>query len=193
LVRFSELKEEIKDLNKFAEGWRGIIYKGIWRGERVAVKVAKREEVVRALRKEARILERLKGIENFPQILLEGEDFFLYRFIEGRPYGELRLSFEEKKRVLGEVLRIAYLLDCMGIRRDEFGRIDKNVLVGKEGRVYVLDFERGSLGGKPTNLTQFMQVLLREGFVSLEEVRRLGKEYISQRRKVFEELLRRLK
>lgn len=170
-----------------------MVYRGRWKGKDIAIKVAKGLEVVKAIQKEAEILEKLRGMENFPQIVLRGEDFFAYHFIEGVPYGKASLGPEEEKGALRKLLKIAYLLDSLGIKRDEFANVDKNVLIGENGEVYVLDFERGSLSGRPSNLTQFMQLLVRKGFLDREEAIRLGKRYRREREAVFEELLRRLK
>ncbi len=192
-MRFEDFKKEVESLEKLAEGWRGVVYKGRWRGEDVSIKVARTPEVEEAIRKEAEILERLKGLEMFPQMLKRGEDFFVYRFIEGDLYGKLVLSPEEDRAVLRKVLEAAYLLDRMGIKRDEFARIDKNVLVGEGGEVYILDFERGGFKRRPSNLTQFLQLLVRKGYLSLEEAKELGRRYSRDMEGVFREVLERLK
>ena len=191
-MKFKEFRDKIEGLSKLSEGWRGVIYTGFWNGERVSVKVAKDEKVVKAIQKEADILERLKGMEEFPQILFKGEDFFLYRFIDGIPFRRAGLNPEEKKRVYRKLLEIAYKLDSMGIVRDEFSRIDKNVLIGKEGKVYLLDFERGKLSSRPSNLTQFLQLLVREGFLSRDFAVELGKRYLRDREGVYREVLGKL-
>lgn len=187
-MRFEEFKKEVENLRELAEGWRGRVYRGKWRGEDVAIKVAKSPEKVKAIQKEAEILERLKGLEGFPQILFKGEDFFVYRFIEGRTFGELKPEGEERKRILREVLEKAYLLDKLGIHRDEFANIHKNVLIDEEGRVFVIDFDRGVFKENPSNVRQFLQLLRREGFISQEEAIRLGKLYKENREAVIDDI-----
>jgi len=82
----------------------------------------------------------------------------------------------------------------MGIKRDEFQRIEKNVLLGKGGEVFVLDFERGSFSSRPSNLPQLLQLFKRKGLLSAEEAIALGKRYIGGDRKgVFDEILAKLK
>jgi len=193
-MTFEEFSREVEELRKFAEGWRGVIYTGRWRGERVAIKVAKGEDVVGAIRKEGEILEQLRGVKGFPQLLARGRDFIAYRFIEGTPLGKLRLNPQEERRVLRELVGLACTLDRMGIRRDEFQRVDKNVLVGADGEVYVLDFERGSFSDRPSNLPQLLQLLVRKGYLSREEAVSLGKRYVSgEREAVLGEVLSKLK
>ncbi len=192
-LKFEEFSEELEGLEKVAEGWRGVVYRGRWRGKEVAVKVAKRPEAEEAVRKEAEILEALKGREGYPQIILKGADFFVYEFIKGKRLRDLDLSPEEKKRIYAVLLEKAYELDRLGIRRDEFSYVEKNVLVDEEGKVYVIDFDRGSFSKRPSNLTQFLQLLVREGFLSREEAVKLGKRYRKDMEGVFEEVMRRLK
>lgn len=191
-MKFSEFKREVSNLRKLAEGWRGVVYTGEWKGRKVSVKVAKNEQVVKAIQREADILERLKGMREFPQILFRGEDFFVYEFIEGKPLGKLNLSPEEERRVLKRLLELAYRLDSMGISRDEFANLYKNVLLDERGNVYVLDFERGKLSKRPSNLTQFLQLLRRRGYITRDEAVELGRRYMRDRDGVFRELMAKL-
>ncbi|AAC06806.1 hypothetical protein [Aquifex aeolicus] len=187
-MKFSEFIKEVQNLQELAEGWRGKVYTGYWRGKKVAIKVAKAPDKVKAIQKEAEILEKLKGLKGFPQILFKGEDFFVYEFIEGKPFGKLKIGEEEKKRLLKEVLEKAYLLDRMGINRDEFSNIYKNVLVGDKGEVFVIDFDRGTFKKNPSNVRQFLQLLKREGFLSQEEAIELGKRYKENPEEVIKEI-----
>ncbi len=192
-VRFKDFIREVDHLEEIGRGWRGIVYKGRWRGKDVAIKVARRPEVEEAIRREASLLEALKGREGYPQILTKGEDFFAYEFIEGKRLKDLKLSRDEKRRVYLYLLEKAHELDLLGINRDEFGYVDKNVLIDEEGRIYIIDFDRGSFSKKPSNLTQFLQILVREGFLSMEEAVELGKRYRKDMEGVFKEVKERLK
>ncbi|NPB06182.1 MAG: hypothetical protein GXO03_01105 [Aquificae bacterium] len=187
-MRFEEFKRELEGLEEVGRGWRGVVYRGSWKGREVAVKVARSPEKEEAIRKEGRVLEMLKGRKGFPQLLFAGEDFIVYGFIKGRPLGKLRLSEEDKKRVYREVLELAYLLDELGINKDEFADLRKNALVTDEGEVYLIDFERSSFKENPSNVRQFLQLLRREGFVSHEEAVRLGKAYKENRKEVINEI-----
>jgi len=187
-MKFSEFTREVEGLEGFAEGWRGKVFVGKWKGKKVAIKVAKAPDKVKAIQKEAEILEKLKGIKGFPQILFKGEDFFVYEFIEGKPFGKVQVSEEQKKKLLRDVLEKAYLLDKLGINRDEFSNIYKNVLVNEKGEVFVIDFDRGTFKSNPSNVRQFLQLLKREGYVTQEEAVELGKRYKENPEKVIEDI-----
>ncbi|NPA32334.1 MAG: hypothetical protein GXO04_01770 [Aquificae bacterium] len=187
-MRFSEFKKTLKDLTFLAEGWRGKVYVGKLNGKKVAVKVARSPDKEEAIRKEARILEMLKDYEGFPKIITKGEDFFVYEFIEGTTFGRLKPTPEEKKRILREVLEKAYLLDRLGINRDEFSNLHKNVLITPSGKVYVIDFDRATLKKNPSNVTQLLQLLKREGFITQEDAILLGRRYKKNPEGVIDEI-----
>ncbi|RLJ70351.1 putative serine/threonine protein kinase [Hydrogenivirga caldilitoris] len=191
-MKFEEFRRELKNLEKFAQGWRGVIYTGEWEGRRVSVKVAKSKDVLKAINKEAQILEKLKGIPGFPQILTKGEDFFVYEFIEGKPLGKVDLTPEQEKKVLRTLLTFAYMLDNLGINRDEFAQVYKNALLDNEGKVYLLDFERGKFSKRPSNVPQFLQLLYRKGYLNIDEAVELGRRYMRDREGVFTELMAKL-
>ncbi|WP_448588371.1 hypothetical protein [Thermocrinis sp.] len=179
-MKFEDFKSRIEGLRYLSKGWRGIIYKGFFEGKEVAIKVAKSAEKEYAIRKESDILEKLRDYEYFPKLLVKGEDFFIYEFIDGLPFDKLELSPEDRLRIYLRVLDIAFLLDKLRINRDELARLDKNLLVSKDGKVYLLDFDRGALNvKKPHNFTQFLQFLRKEGVIPYEQVVSLGKAYRS--------------
>ncbi len=177
-MKFEEFKKEVEGLELFSKGWRGYIYKGLWKGQKVAIKVAKDKERVYAIQKECKILKKLLGHKGFPQLLLCGEDFVVYIFIEGVPIDKKSLSLRERARVYIRVMELIKVLDSLSINKDELHSLDKNTLLGEDGEVYMLDFERGSQKSqKLHNLTQFIQLLVREGFIERERAVDLGKRY----------------
>ncbi len=170
---FSSIRERVEKLEKFSRGWRSSIYRGYWEGELLTFKVASSEEKIYAIRKEGRILECLLGLEAFPQIKLLGKDFIAYSFIDALPFKDYR---GDKVWVLKSLIKIALFLDSVGINHGELNRIDKNVLVG-EGKVYLIDFERGGFSKKTHNFTQLLQVFRRLNLIKKEEAVRIGREY----------------
>ncbi|MEN3027980.1 MAG: hypothetical protein ABDH29_01885 [Aquificaceae bacterium] len=145
----------------------------------MAVKVARDREREYAIKKEGEILKLLKGIRGFPQLLLAGEDFIVYKFIEGVPFEKVSMDRRERILVYLKVLELIQILDRLNINKEELHRLDKNTLVGEGLEVYLVDFERGSLGaGKRHNLSQFLQLLVREELLGFEEAKKLGKRYV---------------
>jgi putative serine/threonine protein kinase len=61
-----------------------------------------------------------------------------------------------------ECLKICFLLDMMGIQKEEMNHPDKHIIVAD--RVYLIDFERSHFSSKPSNLTQFCIYLRKLGY-----------------------------
>jgi len=189
-VRFEKFKESLRDLQLFSKGWRGYIYRARWKDTDVAIKVAKDSEREYAIRKEGEILKLLKGHRGFPQLLEAGEDFLVYEFIHGVPIEKASLTKSQKIFVYLRVLELIELLDRLGINKEELHKLDKNTLIGKDLEVYLIDFERGSMQAKKRhNLSQFLQLLAREGFLTLQKAKELGISY-SKGEEVYHEVRR---
>ena len=178
-MRFEEFKK-LKRLEKFAEGYRGVIYTYTENGRRYAVKVPSEEKLIKTFQKEAKILDFLnrKGVKFVPQLTFVGEDFFVYRFIEGIPFKKIQRGLDEKQKryYLRKILLSAYILDCLGVFKDEFQRPFTNVLVNGK-KVFLLDFERGLLNKKWKNVPQYLQFLTAVGVLDRETAISLGREY----------------
>ena len=194
-MRFEEFKK-LKRLEKFAEGYRGVIYTYTEGGKKYAVKVPSEENLIKTFQKEAKILEFLneKGVSFVPKITFVGEDFFVYEFIEGVPFKKLQKQLEEneKRFYLRKILLSAYLLDCLGVFKDEFQRPFTNVLVSGK-KVFLLDFERGLLNKKWKNVPQYLQFLTAVGVIDRQTSIELGKNYKKNPKEVVKKLLRLLK
>ena len=188
---FSKLEIKLENPVKIGEGWRGEVYCGFLEGKKVAIKVAKRKEAEEAIRKEARILEFLKGLEGVPKLVYKGKDFFIYEFVEGMPFGKVDWTREELKKIFLKLVDICYKLDKMGVSQGEMHNIEKNVVVNKKDmgiEVHILDFDRGCFSKKPRNIPQLLQVLRRYSFISTGEAIEKGKSYIKNPEKVISDL-----
>ncbi len=192
-MNFEEFKSSIKNLNFLAKGWRANIFVGEFEEKVLSFKVSLKDYTIKALQKEAQILSYLYNFEGFPKVFMQGGDFFAYLYIDALPFEKVfpKLDDYDKRYILRQILEKAYFLDNLGIKRDEFQKEYKNVLIDKDKRVYILDFERGSFSKNPSNVPQFIQSLRVKGFLDKERAIYLGKLYKKEnkREEVFLELL----
>jgi len=193
-MKFEEFKK-LKKLEKFAEGYRGIIYIYTENGEKFAVKVPSEERLIKTFQKEANILTFLnrKGVKFVPQVVFVGEDFFIYRFLEGIPFKKLQKELNRKSLLyyLKKILLAAYCLDRLGVFKDEFQRPFTNVLINGK-KVYLLDFERGLPNKYWKNVPQFLQFLVAVKVLTREEAVQFGREYKRNPKAVIKRLLKKL-
>ncbi len=180
-MKFEEIKHKIKNLQQIGEGWRGIIYKGEYEGKTLAFKVPSEPIHIFPILKEGEILKIVnkKGIGG--KIHIQGEDFIAYDFIEGKELKHV-LNKENARKIFSQLLNQSRELDKLKITKEEMHRLHGNVLVNKNLKVYLIDFERAKKSEKPKNITQFIQFLITGGTeylgkIDKKEAIKLMKEY----------------
>ena len=195
LIKKSPLLNEferkgIEDIHYLTHGKRGNIYTGFWNknifnkkqlGKKL-IKVA-----IKTKRKESQAQNRIKNEVNWlkvinkkglgPQLLFYGETYFVYQFVEG----DFILDYfkknnkEKTKKVLINVLKQCFVLDKMGINKEEMHHPLKHIVIDK--KPVLLDFERTKKTEKPKNVTQFVEFLVRFKFLQRKKVLPLLKQY----------------
>ena len=88
-------------------------------------------------------------------VLFLDPNILIYEFVAGvflRDFIE-QSSKQKVRAVFKEVLRQCFVLDQMGINKEEMHRPHKHVIVGKD--IVMIDFERARQVEVPQNVTQF--------------------------------------
>lgn len=170
----------ISHIRRFSKGKRGLILAGLLDGQKVAVKAQRPDSPAKGtVDHEARILRRLNEVDIGPELLLSGEDWFCYRFIDGEFIEEAwpRKSAEEREGIIAQLLDTMRELDRVGVEKEEMTHPQKHVLVTPENEVRLVDFERARRTEEPSNVTQCLQYVA--GLVGLEisRVKELGRRY----------------
>ncbi|MBW2992844.1 methyltransferase, partial [Candidatus Woesearchaeota archaeon] len=184
LERLNELK--IRNIQKFAKGHRGIIWKAKLKNKNIAVKSKLPEsKAMGNIQREAEWLKILnkKGIG--PKLLMADKDFFCYEFVEGVFIKDFIKKADKQKirSVLKEVLKQCHTLDKLKINKEEMHHPTKHIIIGK--KITLIDFERANKTIKPHNTTQFCQYIInqrnllnKKGFeISRENMIKLAKSY----------------
>ncbi len=193
-LSFKQLKNRIKDLKKIGEGWRGIVYSGYLNGEKLAFKVPAEPLHTSAILKEGDILEIVNKRGIGGKLVLKGEDFIAYKFIEGKHFKDV-INKENAKKIFSQIIKQARELDKLGISKDEMHRPHKNVLIDEHLNVYLIDFERAKKTKNLQNVTQFIQYLISGGsnyypIQSRDKLIQLAKDY---KKDLTEEKFRKIK
>lgn len=134
------------------KGKRSVVY----RTRRGAVKVMDQDRVS----KEAQLLRAVNKLGIGPRYKTHHGNQLVMMYIAGEPFN----IFVERTgdvTVMRALWRQAKLLDDAGIKKKEFGRPGTNVLVTKQKKVVLLDFERSIYTKKPNNVTQLATYLSR--------------------------------
>jgi len=156
---------DISGKKLFAKGKRGVIYVGKYRNKKVAIKVQRKDiPVTWSMKNEAdklKLLNEKAGIG--PKLLSSGKDYVVYEFVEGVFIPEFieKASRTDIKKVLKECFRQCFVMDQLGLGKDELTNPFKHIIIkkAKKGKLNVtmIDFERCKNTPKPGNVTQFVQ------------------------------------
>ena len=108
------------------------------------------------------------------------------------------------RKVLRSVFDQMFILDSLGINKEEMHHPYKHIIITKKNKPVLLDFERANNTEKPSNVTQFCQfitstnissLLKKKGFnVNIRKVRAAAKKYKHNiNKKNFKEIIKIIK
>ncbi|MBU1199643.1 MAG: hypothetical protein KKF46_04765 [Nanoarchaeota archaeon] len=167
----------------YAKGKRGIIY----RDDNICIKEKNPDAAVDTLMNEAKFLQVLNE-KNIGPKFIKFENGKLFRdFVEGERIEEFLQSADKENiiKVLKNVLEQCRAMDERGVEKKEMTKPYKDILITKDNKPVLIDFERCRFTEHPGNVTQFLQyiamnkeVLEKKGIcVDKKELIKLGKEY----------------
>jgi len=159
----------------FTEGKRGKLFLDIVEGKKVVIKKEKRN--LGRIRNEGKWLRRLNKYRIGPKLLKAGEEYIMYEFIEGEFLHDYYKKHKKKSvKFLKQVMKQCRIMDKLKVSKFEMHNPVKHIIVNK--KAVMLDFERCTTTEHPKNVTQFVQYLVKIGFVKRsKKLTELLKEY----------------
>ncbi len=161
------LKMQFKYQDLFSKGKRSIIYLGEFQGKKVAIKEQRNDtDAMDVAQKEASWLRIVNTKHIGPKLLHAEKNIVIYEFVDGTPLDQWieTHSKQEIIIVLNNLLKQCYELDMLNISKQEMHNPYKHILVTKNNRPVMIDFERTKKTLAPKNLTQFCQYLTKGSF-----------------------------
>ena len=149
-------------------------------GERVAIKIRRLDADRVDLFHEAEMLSLANSVGVAPKFVGVSKDFLLMQLIEGDLLPNWLGNNKEAslvKRVLAEVLSSCCRLDELGLDHGELSKAPKHVIIDRQNKPWIVDFETASSCRKPANLPAMCHFL----FSSAGEVARTVIERIGER------------
>ena len=158
-LRLLESLEGLRDFRFLARGHKGVVYVAEGATGRVAIKICRDG----GARQEERWLRRCNELGIGASLVsYEWDDCVAMEYVEGPSIGEALdgavppgVLFKALRDLLGQCAR----LDERGIDKREMNRCQKHVIVSREGRSTLLDFERCQESSKASNVTGLAQYL----------------------------------
>jgi predicted Ser/Thr protein kinase len=148
----------LRDFRFLARGHKGVVYVAEGAAGRVAIKVCRDG----GARQEERWLRRCNDLGIGASLLSAEDECVVMEYVEGPSIGEA-LDGAVPPGVLFKALRDLLAqcakLDKQGIDKREMNRCQKHVIVSRDGKSTLLDFERCQESSKASNVTGLAQYL----------------------------------
>jgi len=144
------------------KGFVGIVVIGHVNGHRVAVKIRRRDAGRTDLLHEARMLSIANSAKVAPNLIAASKDFILMQLIDGTllpDWLQTKTEPTSAKKVLIEILEQCFKLDQIGLDHGELSKAPKHLLVDKDEKIFIVDFETASVERRVANVTAVCQYL----------------------------------
>jgi len=162
------------------KGFVGIVVIAHLAGQRVALKIRRVDADRLGLQHEARMLAKANSVQVGPKLRGVSKNFLLMQLIDGALLPEWLGAHKEKEHVrdvLNEVLEECWRLDNLGLDHGELSKAPKHLIVDKQRKPWIVDFETASVDRKPANVTSVCQFL----FIGGGAVSRVVAEILGER------------
>ena len=161
---------QVRKKEFFAKGKRGFIYTAKLGNKKIAIKEKNPESKAQSrIEFEAYWLKKLNKYKIGPKFISFKNDSLAYEFVEGIFIMDFVINSTEKdiRKVLRDIFDQMFLLDKLGINKEEMHHPYKHIVITKRKKPVLLDFERANNTEKPSNVTQFCQYITSTNFHAL--------------------------
>ena len=168
---------QVSNKKFFTKGKRGFIYTAKLGNKKIAIKEKNPESKAQSrIEFEAYWLKRLNKYKIGPKFISFKDNSLTYEFVEGIFIMGFVITSTEKdiRKVLRDIFDQMFVLDTLGINKEEMHHPYKHVLITKSKKPVLLDFERANNTEKPSNVTQFCQCITSTNFNSLLKAKGLN-------------------
>ncbi len=158
----------ITNIKFFAKGKRGYVYTGKIKNTNIAIKKKNPKSKAKNRIKNEIIFLKILNLYNIgPKLLKNTNSYFVYEFQEGIYFKDVLKENNQIKtnNILKKLFKQAFVLDKLGINKEEFHRPLKNVVVKKYNIPVLIDFERCHYSDSLKNVTQLVQFMMNRKLV----------------------------
>jgi len=154
----------------FSKGKRGFIYTASYKGKKIAIKKKNPEsKAIKRIRNEAYWLKQLNKLGIGAKFLFFEKGSLGYKFVEGVFIDDFIKCSNKRTivKVLKDIFEQMFLLDKLGVNKEEMHHPRKHILITKKNKPILIDFERCHKTEKPKNVTQFVQFVCSTNTLNL--------------------------
>lgn len=180
-IQFSGSKR-IFNKKVLGKGYVGVVVLAHLNSVKAALKIRRVDAGRREMSREAKMLKLANGVHVGPKVLAATENFLLMEFIEGHllPKWVSNKEAGTVVKVLRSLLEQCWRLDQMGLDHGELSRAPKHVIVDKENRPHIVDFEAASTSRRPSNVSSICQFLFIGSRTARDIEKKLGETAVTK-------------
>ena len=170
------------NMSVLGKGFVGIVVTIHLNGQKAALKIRRVDADRLGLEHEAQMLAKANAVEVGPKLIDVSRNFLLMQLIDGCLLSRWLDVYKKKAQVrdvLSEVLAQCWRLDKAGLDHGELSKAPKHIIVDKQLKPWIVDFETASVNRRTSNVTSVCQFL----FTSGGAVARLVAEVLGQRKR----------
>jgi putative serine/threonine protein kinase len=144
------------------KGFVGIVVTAHLGGKRVALKIRRVDADRAGLEHEAQMLAEANSVQVGPKLIGVSRNFLLMQLVDGWLLPRWLGAHKDEAQVRGvlnEVLEQCWRLDSNGLDHGELNKAPKHIIIDKQHKPFLVDFETASVNRKPANVTAVCQFL----------------------------------
>jgi putative serine/threonine protein kinase len=137
------------------------LYYGFFRGTKIAIKTKNpKSQATNKIEHEIKWLKRLNKYSIGPKLLIVGNNYFAYKFVEGHIIIDYlkRSDKNSIKKLFKKIFHQLFIMDKLSIDKQEMHHPIKHIIIRKNTPT-LIDFERCKFTNDPKNVTQFCQFI----------------------------------
>jgi putative serine/threonine protein kinase len=135
-------------------------------GQKVALKIRRVDADRLGLQHEAQMLAKANAVQVGPRFMGVSKNFLLMQLIDGYLLPNWLDAHKEKEHVRGvvnDLLEQCWRLDNGGLDHGELSKAPKHIIVDRQLKPWIVDFETASVNRKTANVTSVCQFLFTSG------------------------------
>jgi len=148
---------------------------------RVALKIRRVDADRVGMQHEAEMLKTANTVGVGPCLIGTSENFLLMEFIEGNLLPQWIEKLKGKgtrnriRQVLRDILEQCWRLDEIGLDHGELSRAPKHIIIDRDSKAHIVDFETASIARRTSNVTSICQYLFIGSQLAKTLRRKMGK------------------
>ncbi|HIQ39185.1 MAG TPA: serine/threonine protein kinase [Methanothermococcus okinawensis] len=154
-------------LDILGKGHRGVVFKGLYKSKKVAIKVP-RVDAKNTIYEEGCILKEVNTLNIGPKLYVFSKDYLIMEYIEGislKNYISTEgIEREEYIKIIKEVLKQCIRLDIHGIDHGEI-QGGKHIIIRESSKVYIIDFGSAKIGRTPRNFSSAVSLFFGKSYI----------------------------